>query len=140
MPQRRTIAIHDIAELAAVREWLDDALCDHAIPDETRSRLLLCVHEVCANALRFGRSPQGVTVTVRFAGAEVHATVRDRGDGLDPAHLHRTCPGPECESGRGLFLLRALMDRVEFHTNGGTEVRLVTLVPARLRRPSHAAR
>jgi serine/threonine-protein kinase RsbW len=140
MPQRQTIAIHDIAELAEVREWLERTLRDHAIPGEARGRLLLCVHEVCANALRFGRSSDGVTVSVRFNGTKVLATVRDHGGGFDPAPLRHSCPEPECESGRGLFLMRALMDRVEFRTDHGTEVTLEKLVPQRSRRPSHAAR
>jgi serine/threonine-protein kinase RsbW len=140
MPQRQTIAIHDISELAAVREWLDRALQDHAIPREARSRLVLCVHEVCANALRFGGSPRGVTVSVRFSGTKVEAIIRDHGNGFDPTRLGGVCPGPTCESGRGLFLLRALMDHVEVHVNHGTEVRLLKLVPAGSRLPSRAAR
>ena len=43
-----------------------------------------------------------------------------------------TCPEPDayCESGRGLYFMVALMDRVEFRVAGGTQVRLHKLLPA----------
>ena len=43
------------------------------------------------------------------------------------------------ETGRGLFLLRALMDRVEFRVEGGTEVRMHKLLPLKACADSHAA-
>ena len=56
------------------------------------------------------------------------AEVRDEGDGFDldactenPAHPANIAR----EDGRGLFLMRALMDRVERFTDGGNVVRLV---------------
>ena len=60
--------------------------------------------------------------------AAVAARIGYRGDGFDldactenPAHPANIAR----EDGRGLFLMRALMDRVERFTDGGNVVRLV---------------
>ena len=50
--------------------------------------------------------------------------MRDHGVGLDPELLSELPPDPLSESGRGLFLLQALMDGVELRIEEGTEVRL----------------
>lgn len=66
----------------------------------------------------------------------VMATVCDHGPGQDLELLDDLPPDPESEVGRGLFLMRTLMDSVEFRVDGGTEVRLYK----RLRPAENAAR
>jgi len=85
--------------------------------------------EALANAMLYGNAhdpSQRVLVEVTMAHGRVEVTVKDQGSGFDPSsvpdptrpeNLTRPC-------GRGLFLMRALMDEVH-HNERGNEVTLV---------------
>lgn len=81
------------------------------------------VTEALANAVLYGNeSDPDKTVRVEFRLDEhqVEVRVRDQGRGFDPA----TVPDPttpdhiESPGGRGLFLIRNLMDELEFNETG----------------------
>jgi serine/threonine-protein kinase RsbW len=90
-------------------------------------RVGLC--EALANAVIYGnrRDPEKrVRVEVELDPERVAVRVIDQGKGFDPGHV----PDPtlpenlENPGGRGIFLLRKLMDQVEYNDRGN-EVRLV---------------
>ncbi len=81
------------------------------------------IAEALANAMIYGngRDPgKRVRVEVELDPERVSVVVRDEGDGFDPAHV----PDPtlpeylEATGGRGLFLIRSLMDAVDFNECG----------------------
>jgi anti-sigma regulatory factor (Ser/Thr protein kinase) len=53
------------------------------------------------------------------------AEMSDSGQGFDPARVPMTCIEFVVEDGMGVFLMRALVDSVEFEFAAGTTVRLV---------------
>ncbi len=85
--------------------------------------------EALANAMLYGNADdpsKNVVVEVTMREGHLRATVRDHGAGFDPAsvpdptrpeNLSRAC-------GRGLFLMRQLMDEV-WYNDRGNEVTLV---------------
>lgn len=85
--------------------------------------------EALSNAMLYGNAhdpSQRVLVEITMGDGRVQATVKDQGSGFDPSsipdptrpeNLTRPC-------GRGLFLMRALMDEVR-HNERGNEVTLV---------------
>ena len=98
------------------------------------------VSEALANAMIYGnhRDPaKRVRVEVDLAPEQVEVVVRDEGHGFDPGRV----PDPtlpenlEEPGGRGIFLIRELMDEVDY-TGCGNCVRLVLHNPARLQRVS----
>jgi serine/threonine-protein kinase RsbW len=102
--------------------------------------LRVSVAEALANAMIYGngRDPEKrVRVEVDLTPEQVALVVRDEGDGFDP----RDVPDPtlpenlERTGGRGIFLIRELMDEVDY-TGCGNCVRLVLHNPARLQRAS----
>ena len=135
----QTVELHDIAELGAARHELELYLHGHSLPAELTYDLLTCVQEAAKNALRFAATPCGVHVSVTVDAGEILVTVRDHGAGLDARRATDLQPDLLSESGRGLFLLCALMDKVEFHTEGGTEVRLHKLLAPESSPRDHAA-
>jgi serine/threonine-protein kinase RsbW len=96
------------------------------------------VTEALANAMIYGngRDPgKRVRVAVALDPSRVTVEVRDEGEGFDP----RRVPDPtlpeyrERSGGRGLFLLRKLMDEVRFNECGNA----VLLVLNRAGEPAH---
>jgi anti-sigma regulatory factor (Ser/Thr protein kinase) len=108
-----------------------------------RANVEIALREALANAAFHGnQGDPSKSIQVRCTlGAKrgITVAVRDHGEGFDPAVI----PDPRerdrlfLHHGRGLLLMRALMDRVE-HRHGGREVVLHKDAPARSR--SAAAR
>ena len=100
--------------------------------EEAAQQLNLAVIEAATNAMRHGNcGDPGKAIQIRFCIAEDKLTVciKDCGAGFDlekigdpliPENVMKPC-------GRGVFLMKTLMDEVEYCMNGnsGTEVRLV---------------
>ena len=97
------------------------------------------VRESVVNAIKHGnRNDRSKRVFIEFfagtydGSAELTVRVRDEGPGFDPAEL--TDPlSPENilnSNGRGVFLIRSLMDEVVFERapEGGMEIRMVKRV------------
>jgi len=85
--------------------------------------------EALANAMLYGncRDPRKrVRVEARLSSEEVAVQVTDEGRGFNPdSILDPTLPANRLRpGGRGLFLIRNLMDRVEFNESGNS-IRMV---------------
>jgi serine/threonine-protein kinase RsbW len=92
---------------------------------ETAENAALAVREAVANGVLHGNRLQAdrrVEVAMELFEDEVEITVTDEGQGFDP----KAVPDPLAAenllkpSGRGIFLMRTLMDHVEFSFNGST--------------------
>ena len=121
------------ADIAAIEEVVERAVeyCAPAWPERDRLRFNFRVGltEALSNAILFGGGgdrDRSVRVELRVGSGEVRARVSDRGGGFDPEAV----PDPRLPenlakpSGRGVFLMRALMDEVRFN-EAGNEVTLV---------------
>jgi serine/threonine-protein kinase RsbW len=129
-----TVALSLPSRIASIDEAataVADAARRFGIPDEALFGLDLAVREAVTNAVLHGnRQDEAVPVEVGVsgAGAELVITVRDRGQGFDPAQV----ADPTSEenllkaNGRGILFMRTFMDDVrwERHPEGGTVVRL----------------
>jgi serine/threonine-protein kinase RsbW len=92
--------------------------------DGTESDIEMALYEALANAVIHGNgdnSSKSVYVTCRcYMDGEVSITVRDEGKGFDS----NTVPDPTFREnllfthGRGIYLMKALMDEVFFEENG----------------------
>lgn len=86
----------------------------------------LALVEACNNAIRYSvpqMSPRSISVEVECRAGEIEMRVTDHSLGFVwPSEV--TLPGPESESGRGLYIIHAVMDHVEYR-NGEAENTLV---------------
>lgn len=99
-------------------------------PRAARLAIPVALAEALANAIQYGNAcdvAKSVHVRVWVDAASFVLEVRDEGAGFD----FDACVGdPTCdaelerEDGRGLFLMRALMDRVDCFREGGGVVRM----------------
>ncbi len=101
------------------------------LSDEAAFGLDLAVREAVTNAVLHGNKQDAAKpVEISFVehGAALVVSVRDRGEGFDPAAV----PDPTAAqnllkpTGRGILFMRAFMDEVEWerHPEGGTVVRM----------------
>jgi len=89
-------AVHDLAERAGFADRADD--------------LALAVNELIANAQEHGATP---IYLVADADTGVHIEVTDAGGGFDWSEaVEEHPPRPHARRGRGLWIVRQLVDRV----------------------------
>jgi serine/threonine-protein kinase RsbW len=121
------IALRVPTALDVVEEAVDlvarHCLASGLPPRAARFTLRVALAEALANAIIYGnRLDPGKTVDVRVVITASCLTVHvaDQGDGFDPAIVpNPTLPERlEEEDGRGLFLIRQLVDEVRFNDRG----------------------
>lgn len=92
----------------------------------------LCLHEAAINAVEHGNkldSRLTVTVVIAFETNRLIVEVTDQGGGFD----HKRVPNPTIPAnllkpeGRGIFLIRNLMDKVSF-SNKGRTIKMVKIL------------
>ena len=114
---------------------LEDTIVDeaqsHGYDEESLFAVRLSLEEAFANAVRHGNSrnpTKKVRVKYRVDNEQVDIYIEDDGNGFDPKKV----PDPTTEknleipTGRGIMLMRAYMNVVEYNENGNG-VRLVRL-------------
>jgi serine/threonine-protein kinase RsbW len=107
---------HELSKLRRqLRTWLDSAGCD----PELVADIVLATSEAASNAIEHGaaETQRGVSIVGRVADDTISVVIRDHGRWREP--------GPPSNRGRGLMIMRHLMDRVSVEPGDeGTVVRL----------------
>jgi len=94
-------------------------------PRRVRFNLRTALAEALANAINYGNGQDPsrlVRVRVQVLADAVHVHITDEGRGFDPDRVpDPTLPDRlEREDGRGLFVLRRLVDHVAFNAQGNS--------------------
>ena len=115
----------EISSVLAAKAGFDEDQCQ---------RISMAVREAAVNAVLHGNAydpKKKMTVTYENTGGELVIRIADQGKGLDLENV----PDPLApenllkQSGRGIFLMRAFMDDVQFRAlNPGSEVTLIKKV------------
>jgi serine/threonine-protein kinase RsbW len=93
----------------------------------------LAIAEACTNSIQHGGPSDTIAISCEVTGSELRITVRDQGQGVRLGSVGET--GFK-EDGRteelGVFLIRALMDSVEYRVDAreGTELVMIKRVAA----------
>jgi serine/threonine-protein kinase RsbW len=130
----------DVRQIEAVVEAVVRRCAEHAFDGRQLAlNLPVALTEALSNAILRGNcedSAKEVRVRLQFVDHSVVVEVEDEGVGFDLEGCTEdptTAENLEREDGRGLFLMRALMDTVERYRGEGNVVRLT------LRRPTARA-
>ncbi len=104
------------------------------LTDETTGNLMLLLSEAVTNAIVHGNkldAGKQVHVEVQIRSDRVISTVKDYGEGFDPASAEDPLAEENLlnEGGRGIFLINEIADSVEY-LEGGTKIRFVIKRPA----------
>lgn len=118
----------DTVFLAEVDEFIESKLVDAGVSSSLTADLAISITEIVNNAILHGNKNDPsklVTVQLKFGRDDVEVRIKDEGKGFNPDSI----PNPIDESnllnqvGRGIFIVRSLMDSVDFQfTDDGTEV------------------
>jgi serine/threonine-protein kinase RsbW len=107
-----------------------------SLPPDDGSDMALAVREAAANAVQHGNRLQDhkrVRICARLDSGYVTVRVVDEGEGFDLSELPDPLAPPNLlkPSGRGIFLMRRLMDEVtfDFPLEGGTVVTMRKDIP-----------
>jgi serine/threonine-protein kinase RsbW len=118
-------AVEEIEKLAA------EAANTAGFNQEEQDSLAIAVTEIANNAVIHGNKRdvrKKVFVHIDVVDAEVRLTIRDEGIGFNPDTLSNPLDPENLlrESGRGVFIVRSLMDDVLYDfSKGGTQVTLI---------------
>ncbi len=93
--------------------------------DEEIYDIITAVGEVCDNAIEHGKSEMGIDVNYLMTEPEFRVEVQDYGTGFDPSGRGDEPPDLFSERGRGIFLMKHLMDRLEIDSQSGNGTRVV---------------
>ncbi|HLF05995.1 MAG TPA: ATP-binding protein [Thermoplasmata archaeon] len=122
--------------LSMVHALIQGISRQYELDEETENALLIAVIEAGTNAIQHGNVfALEKTVTFDFTLGEKSVMVRveDHGRGFDPSLVENPTDASNLldPSGRGLFLMRSLMDDVSFDVrqDHGTTVRLTKTLP-----------
>ncbi len=117
-------------ELLGVVDKIADGITElMEFEDVDKDAVAISVIEACTNAIQHGHhADAGQTVRLTFEMEEdsLIITIHDHGEGFDPGVADRL-PPPDllATRGRGIYIMRSMMDQVDFGPGPGTTVRLV---------------
>ena len=114
----------DELTIPVARHICRHAMEDLGVDDGCRSDIEIALTEACANVLKHSGGDDEYEVRLSVEDESCVIRVVDTGRGFDSGNLMTAAPS--AESGRGIELMRALVDRVQFESKPeeGTVVHL----------------
>jgi serine/threonine-protein kinase RsbW len=116
----------DVVTVPLVRTICRDAMHRLGVTDDCQGDVALALTEACANVVQHAGGDSEYEVVVEFCGGVCHIRVLDNGRGIDLRDSNRTETILDQDSGRGIVLMRLLVDRLAFESRpeDGTIVHL----------------
>ena len=109
------------------RRVLDTALASVDVTEQCRSDICLALSEACGNVVDHAAEADRYDVKVSAEERQCVIEVINVGDPIDERRLLQPMAGPEAERGRGLHIIRAVMDVAEVAAGpaGGMMIRMI---------------
>ena len=124
--------------LAAIRDFVKSAANQSGFSEDSTGKIILAVDEACTNIIKhaYKYSPEGnILIKIKFNDPKFSISITDDGSHFDPNKV----PEPDLREyykqkrvgGLGMFLIKKLMDEVNYSTLGGNknQVILVKYLP-----------
>jgi serine/threonine-protein kinase RsbW len=117
----------DAGSIPEARDTILQFLTEHGVSGEEEIDMLLALQEALANAVFHGcgdDASKTIRSTVEITPEEIKIIVLDPGAGFDTSPTDSTEDDINLtEHGRGILLMRNLMDEISYH-QGGSELRM----------------
>ncbi|MBX2981033.1 MAG: ATP-binding protein [Flavobacteriales bacterium] len=120
--------------IALAEKLIDEACARYNVHESLYGNILIALTEAVNNAIHHGNAldpGKQVMLGYTIEGDNITFIVNDEGPGFDYEHLPDPTDPQNIEKphGRGVFLMRALSDKVEFSDNGSTVAISFSLKP-----------
>lgn len=130
---REFVFTGSVASLGPARDAVMDFVRGHCANEQQETDILLALQEALANAILHGcrgDAAKLVHCTVEISPSAIEFTIRDPGTGFDTANpADMADDGTNLtEHGRGIYLMRSLMDEVHYAKHG-SELHMKKLRP-----------
>ncbi len=118
-------------QVERVEKLADKISKEMKFPEPERDKIAIAVTEAVNNAILHGNKldpSKKVSIQIRVNEKSITFIVRDQGSGFDPDSLPDPLDPQNLlkESGRGIFILKSLMDEVSFDfSDDGTQITMV---------------
>lgn len=106
----------DELSVPVARRIVDTSMRSVGVRDECVDDVTLALTEACTNVLKHSGPGDEYEVTLRLDDSTCSIEVRDVGRGFDFASLADDTQSMEAERGRGVQLMKLLVDRVRFQS------------------------
>ena len=106
----------DAVTVPLVRTICRDAMNRLGVTADCQGDVALALTEACANVIQHASGLNEYEVLVEFAGGDCHIRVIDNGVGIDLTDAGRTEMILDEDSGRGIVLMRLLVDQIDFES------------------------
>lgn len=123
----REVVFNSVPEnINLIESMMEDLKSEIQLSDETEANILVCLSEAVNNAIFHGNgalSTKKVTVNTLLEDKKLSFSIKDEGAGFNPENIKDpTAPeNIDKPTGRGVFLMKNLADKVEFH-DGGSKI------------------
>ncbi|MCU7494024.1 MAG: ATP-binding protein [Ignavibacteria bacterium] len=118
--------------LALIRDFTKSAAQKCGFTEETIDKIALAVDEACTNVIKhaYKFSPEGdIIVNINVNHSKMTVSITDHGSNFDPSLV----PEPDVKKyyrqhkigGLGIYLMRKLMDEVNFNSVAGSKNQVV---------------
>jgi serine/threonine-protein kinase RsbW len=116
----------DVVTVPLVRTICRDAMHRLGVTTDCQGDVALALTEACANVVQHAMGDSDYEVLIDFCGDLCHIRVLDKGSGIDIRDTSRTETVLDQDNGRGIVLMRLLVDRLAFESRpeDGTVVHL----------------
>ena len=116
----------DVVTVPLVRTICRDAMHRLGVTPDCQGDVALALTEACANVVQHAGGDERVRGPIDFSGGTCHIRVLDQGPRHRPADSTRTETILDQDSGRGIVLMRLMVDRIAFESQpeDGTIVHL----------------
>jgi len=119
-----------LASLARVRTFIESFCHEHMLNSEVIAAIVLAVHEAVANVIRHAHQYcADLPINIRCSRTldAIEVVVEDEGECFDISAVPAIDPKQIREGGRGVYLMRTLMDKLTSccREDGGNTLRMV---------------
>ncbi len=137
-PQDEMVIPSDLSRLPEVEKFVIK-ICENAnLDDDQSDNLAIAITELVNNAIIHGNRQdpkKQVVIQVAYKRDQIQVSVIDEGTGFNPAQIANPTDPQNLwkQNGRGIFLVRNLIDKVEIKVSSeGTEVLITEYLPQNL--------
>lgn len=113
--------------VALIRTAVTNTLLLFGVEDDCVEEIRLALSEACTNVVQHTAADDEYEVVVHVDDRRCEISVKNTGDGFDADALSGVMPDESSARGRGVAIMRAVMDHVEFRSEAqsGTIAHLV---------------